>query len=175
MNIRIEKLKQKNLNLFKIIESKFISNFKVVPKMKDSHLYYDLQRIDQYEKSYSFDFELEKFITMEDRCIYFAFLKKEIVGSITLKKSWNNFVNIMDIRVSSNFRNIGIGNKLIQSSKIWAKMNNCSGLFVETQNTNYQACKFYESLGFKLKGFDELYYIGFENYDEIALFWYLLI
>ena len=43
----------------------------------------------------------------------------------------------------------------------------------ETQDNNVPACKFYESYGFKLGGFDKYLYKGIDKTNnEIAIFWY---
>ncbi len=46
---------------------------------------------------------------------------------------------------------------------------------LETQDNNVGACKFYESCGFQLKGFDTSLYKAIDQVkNEIALYWYLL-
>lgn len=50
-----------------------------------------------------------------------------------------------------------------------------AGIMLETQNNNVRACKFYESCGFVIGGFDSYFYKGLDNEsDEIAIYWYLL-
>ena len=49
------------------------------------------------------------------------------------------------------------------------------GIMLETQNNNVAACRFYESCGFHLGGFDRELYRGITpDTDETALFWYLI-
>jgi ribosomal protein S18 acetylase RimI-like enzyme len=57
----------------------------------------------------------------------------------------------------------------------WARDKGCPGMMLETQNNNVAACRFYESCGFELGGFDAYLYKGLNRTtDEIALYWYLM-
>ena len=55
----------------------------------------------------------------------------------------------------------------------WATERGLPGIRVETQSNNVPACKFYESCGLHLGGFDrDLYRAMDGGTTEIALFWY---
>ena len=77
----------------------------------------------------------------------------------------------MDVK----FRRQGIGKQLILQAQRWAQDRSLAGIMLETQDNNVSACKFYESCGFQLRGFDAYLYKGINIHtDEIALYWYLI-
>jgi len=92
-----------------------------------------------------------------------------------MRKNWNKYAYIEDIAVDVMFRRRGIGKELISEAMRWAQERHLAGIMLETQNNNVGACKFYESCGFQLKGFDTYLYKGINSRtDEVALFWYLV-
>jgi ribosomal protein S18 acetylase RimI-like enzyme len=98
-----------------------------------------------------------------------------VAGQIILRKNWNKFAYIEDIAVDVRFRLHGIGKELISYAKRWAQDRNLAGITLETQDNNVGACKFYESCGFQLRGFDTYLYKGINREtDEIALYWYMI-
>lgn len=99
----------------------------------------------------------------------------QAVGLIVLKRNWNNYALVEDIAVDKQFRGHGIGRKLIEQAKRWAKNGGMPGIMLETQSHNVSACKFYQSCGFEIGGFDLRLYQGIhQNSDEAAIFWYLI-
>lgn len=95
------------------------------------------------------------------------------VGQIHIIKSWNNYGLIEDIKVDLEHRRSGVGGALIAKAKSWTQKNNLRGLMLETQTNNVGACKFYESCGFRIGGFDYFLYQGIQmNTNEVAVFWY---
>lgn len=91
-----------------------------------------------------------------------------------MKKNWNSFAYIEDIKVDKKYRVLGDGRSLINQAKQWAKKGNMPGIMLETKNNNVLACKFYEKCGFVIGGFDFLVYTGLhEKSGEVAIYWYL--
>ena len=79
-----------------------------------------------------------------------------------------------EITVDKKYRTLGVGKRLINQAKQWAKEGNMPGIMLETQNNNVAACKFYEKCGFVIGGFDFLVYKGLDmTSDEVAIYWYL--
>ena len=87
------------------------------------------------------------------------------VGLLTYKKN-DSTVTIGLIAVNNNFRDKGIGSKLL---------NRLFSLFPEeeitievaTQHRNYVACQFYEKNGFQMKSIQKIYHIWVNDYCEI--------
>jgi streptothricin acetyltransferase len=110
-----------------------------------------------------------------DRAVFFSYLDEELAGEIRFRKYWNGYAYIDNIAVDSKFRRQGAGRALMERAIAWAKEKGFPGIMLETQNNNVAACKFYESCGFKLRGFDTHLYKGLTpDTDEIALYWYLI-
>ncbi|MGD2076892.1 MAG: GNAT family N-acetyltransferase, partial [Chloroflexota bacterium] len=58
-------------------------------------------------------------------------------------------------------------------AKQWARQKQFPGIMLETQNNNVQACRFYESCGFQIGGFDNMLYRGLDSStDEVAIYYY---
>ena len=106
--------------------------------------------------------------------VFVAFLDGSLAGRIVLSEGWNRYAWVEDIAVDAGHRRAGVGRALMDRAIAWAVERGLPGIRLETQNNNVPACKFYESCGFRLGGFDRDLYRGLdEATTEIALFWYL--
>jgi len=102
-----------------------------------------------------------------------AYLDGSIAGRIVLSEGWNRQAWIEDIAMDARRRRAGVGRALIDRAIAWAIERRLPLIRAETQNNNVPACKFYESCGFRLGGFDRDLYRGLdEETREVALFWY---
>jgi GNAT superfamily N-acetyltransferase len=111
-----------------------------------------------------------------EKTAFLAYADERVVGQLILNRHWNAFTWVEGIGVDKNYRRLGIGRALVKRGAEWAKKRGLLGIMVETQDNNVKACRFYESCGFILKGFDTGLYQASKQYrDEIALFWYLLV
>lgn len=127
-----------------------------------------------YFKRYeSLKIDLTESIIGSGSIIYFGFFNDELAGQVFLKRHWNNFA-WMEISVKQKYRRKGVGKELINAAVNWSKEKKLHGIMIETQNNNVPACKFYESSGFNLGGFDRDLYNGLNlKNKETAMFWYL--
>ena len=71
-------------------------------------------------------------------------------------KSWGFLqavkqLNIDVICVDENLRGKGIGTKILEHIKEFAKENNCTDLYLTVNEENLDAIKLYEKFGFQLK------------------------
>lgn len=141
----------------------------------DDKLSYLVIPVVPYEKNYPPEQEdYSIYLNNPDRVIYFATVDGESAGQIRLVKFWNGYAFIDLIAVNPQYRGHGVGRALMEKAIQWSKEKGLPGIRVETQDTNVPACRFYESCGFRLGGFDRMYYKAQEpDTDEIALFWYL--
>lgn len=78
---------------------------------------------------------------------------------------------LWDIRVDDKYKHQGIGQKLFDMAKKFAKDNGFKQLKVECQNTNVAAVNFYRKQGMVLQSINEHAYP--DSPDEIQLLWYL--
>jgi len=89
---------------------------------------------------------------------------------LTLLEGRGDLAILWDIRVAPDARGRGVGSALLEKAAEWARMRGCGELMVETQNTNANACRFYERNGFELRTIDRAAYPEFPG--EIQLLWY---
>lgn len=78
---------------------------------------------------------------------------------------------LWDLRVHSDHRRQGIGQRLFDYAAAWARDRDCRQLKVETQNINVPACKFYAKQGCTLGDVQRGAYPEYP--DEVRLLWYL--
>ncbi|MBB6691095.1 GNAT family N-acetyltransferase [Cohnella xylanilytica] len=166
------------------IDDSFVVDSILVPSLKGREFGFAVESVPSYTKSYkdevnsdaeNEDEDCSESVGGPDRIRYLAWAGDEAAGRIALTRNWNKYALIEDIAVDRKFRGLGIGRKLIDRAKRWAKDGGMPGLMLETQNNNVNACRFYQSCGFVLGGVDRYLYRGIpRNKDEVALFWYLL-
>lgn len=77
---------------------------------------------------------------------------------------------LWDLRVCPEFRGKGVGRRLFDYAVQWSQRRLCRQINVETQNTNVAACRFYQSQGCELGGFNKFAYD--ESLKEIQFLWY---
>ncbi|CDN73961.1 GNAT family N-acetyltransferase [Elizabethkingia anophelis] len=113
--------------------------------------------LNQYnqERSVSFEDEINEDveIVMHDG--------EKIVGGIIGRSLWGT-LEIKRLAVHPDYRNKGIGSKLIYAAETEAKKRKCSYLSLNT--FSYQAPEFYEKLGFIKIGTEKDFPRGFSRY-----------
>jgi streptothricin acetyltransferase len=151
------------------IDSKLILN------LENNNLSYSIISVPHRTRRFSQDeYEYTSYPDDPEKTAFLAYVDEQVAGEIILRKNWNRFALVEWIGVDRSFRRMGIGRALIASGLQWARDKKLPGIMLETQDTNIGACRFYESCGFVLKGFDTGLYGASDRYsDEIALFWYL--
>lgn len=177
-NIYIVKVKRDNIDQVNNMDNRFIVDSKAVLKVEESKIEYSLERVPAFIKKYPAEdsfIDYSDYIDNRDRAIYLAYSEEKAIGQIIIRKHWNKYAIIEDLRVDISYRKQGIGRRLIGHAKEWAKQRRLAGLTLETQNNNIRACKFYESCGFHLGGFDQKLYKGIsDDTSEVALYYYFL-
>ncbi len=121
------------------------------------------------------DYDYATYVNNPEKTAFLAYTGDRVAGELILHRHWNAFTWVEGIGVDKQFRRYGIGRALLERGVAWARQRGLPGIMAETQDNNAQACRFYESCGFVLRGFDTgLYHASPEYRDEIALFWYLI-
>ncbi|MBW5467089.1 GNAT family N-acetyltransferase [Brevibacillus formosus] len=183
MDIFIRELRAGDEECGTNIDGSFIVDSTLVLQLMGQRIGYTVKEIPLRIKSYN-DEQLEEdtvgdysnYIDNPDQIIYVALANNQVVGQIVLKRNWNKYAYVEDIKVDKQYRGYGVGKKLIEQAKRWAMDGGMTGIMLETQNNNVRACKFYESCGFVIGGFDSYVYRGLDkNSDEIAIYWYLIL
>lgn len=175
MKSTIEELKTRNFQDVNKCDNEFIIDSKLVLHYEQDELHYTINQIPATKKRYGKDvIDYTTYIDNADKTIYLAYLAGQIAGQIILRRNWNHLAYIEDIAVDVKFRRQGIGKELISRAIDWAKKHGLMGIMLETQDNNVPACKFYESCGFQLRGFDTYLYKAIDGVkNELALYWYL--
>ncbi len=152
---------------WKEIDDSFTVDSTIVLSLTGRQIGFTVKEIPGYTKSYSeeqfeeaADGDCSEYIDSPDQIAYLACAENQVVGRIVLKRNWNKYAYVEDIAVDKKYRGQGVGRKLIEQAKRWAKNGGMPGIMLETQSNNVNACKFYESCGFGIGGFDLHLYQG---------------
>ena len=174
--IEITEVNETNVGDINTMDNSFEIKSRIVPSIKDGAFVFTIEETKGlHYRTYPDDkFDYTTYIKNLDKMAYLAYINDEAVGQITLRRWWNKFAWIEDIRVESNRRRSGIGTMLMDAAVKWARGAEMPGIMLETQDTNVPACLFYHKYGFILGGVDKIPYRGSENSSETALFWYFI-
>ncbi|CAG7621617.1 Streptothricin acetyltransferase A [Paenibacillus solanacearum] len=183
MDVFITKLNEDNVSQIRPIDDSFLVDSILIFTLADRQYTYTLEPIASCEKRYSddpygdaADGNYGDDMEHPDRAIYLAFADRRFAGLIQLKRNWNNYALVEDIKVDRAYRRHGIGRRLIEQAKLWAAAGHMPGLMLETQNNNVKACRFYESCGFVIGGVDFHVYKGIDpDSGEAAVYWYYFL
>ena len=148
---------------------------KIVPEYKNNFWTFSEENISEpYEYVYPIDEQdYSTFINNDSKNIFLYYVENNCVGQIIIEKYWNKNSYIQDIGVKKDFRNMGIGHKLMDQAVKWTKEKNLNGIMLETKDVNLTACRFYKRYGFILGGVDTMLYSNFPKIkNQKALFWY---
>ncbi len=174
--LNIEEINERNIGDVNKCNGEFTIDSRLVLHLENDGLRYEIEPLPLTKKRYAADkIDYTPYITNVDKVIFLAYANTQIAGQVILRKNWNHYAYVEDIVVDTRFRRQGIGRELISHAQRWARERNLTGIMLETQNNNVRACKFYESCGFQLKGFDSDLYRGINRAtNEVALYWYLV-
>ncbi len=86
----------------------------------------------------------------------YGFIENGALAAVieTAAENWNNRLRITNICVLPEYRGIGLGKALIQTSLKRAKSEQRRAIILETQSCNEKAIGFYLSQGFTFMGFN---------------------
>ena len=180
MDIIIEKINNENISVINQFEDWFIVDSQLSLNFTGEEIDYTIKKIPSYKRPFpeeveEVDIDYNGYIDKEDKTVYLAYINNQIVGQLVLRRNWNNYAYIEELKVDSNFRRLGIGKALLATAKAWTIEKDLPGIMLETQNDNVAACKFYEDNGFSIKGFDFNLYKGInKRTNEFALYWYYI-
>jgi streptothricin acetyltransferase len=99
-----------------------------------------------------------------------------LVGIVDLElHHWNNTAFLWTLMIDVEYRRNGLGRRLWHRARDFAKQAGVRAIMIETQNTNVNACRFYERMGCQLVGLNEALYADSGAVPETALFWAYLL
>ncbi len=118
-------------------------------------------------------FAPSEYIENPKRVAFMAMRCGQCAGIIRADTRWNGNVQIEDFAVDQNHRRRGVGGMLMDALVRWGRSGGKNGVFLETQDNNLIACRFYLQYGFQLRGADTKVYMGSPYAKETALYFYL--
>ena len=92
---------------------------------------------------------MQKYIIDGTANIIGAFANEKIIGLIWMYKIEKENMHINYFCVNKNYRNMGIGRKLLELSKEYAQKNKIKYIELRVSNNNINAANFYKKNGFK--------------------------
>lgn len=100
---------------------------------------------------------IEKTLMSKSGIVYVAELNKDIVGFIIAENDVDE-LNVSKVVVAKDFRNHGIGTKLIKTIEELSKKLNINAVSLEVSVNNFTAKTLYEKLGYVLRRTRKSYY-----------------
>ena len=127
------------------------------------------------EKTYPNDsYRSKEYIGKPSKAAFLAMLDGTCVGSLRVRKKWNDNAFIEDLAVDRAHRGRGVGTMLMDTAAAWCRENGLRVVSLETQDWNLLACRFYLKYGFSLGGIDQFLYNAYApQRGETALYFYL--
>jgi ribosomal protein S18 acetylase RimI-like enzyme len=81
---------------------------------------------------------------------------------------WTDAAEVTDLAVDIASRRIGAGRALVGAAEVWAREHGYRSLWVEPRADNHAAISFYDSLGFRVSGFNDRMYSNADHLDGQA-------
>ncbi|WP_334074483.1 MULTISPECIES: GNAT family N-acetyltransferase [Paenibacillus] len=177
MTVNVKALSKSDLGLPMHIRNEFTVDSVLQLSMKDGVIQYEAVSVPAYTKHYPDDLlPMAEYIENPDKYLVIARTDQAIVGLAAVSRNWNGLALLEELKVDTDYRRHGLGKRLIDVVKEWARVRGMAGIMLETQHNNVLACKFYEGYGFTIGGFDRYVYKAIEpSKDEVALYWYLML
>ena len=102
-----------------------------------------------------------------------AYDNGKCVGLAILQNAWFKYMYLYDLKVSKNYRKMGVATALIQKAKAVCMERGYSGIYTQGQDNNLSACLFYIKTGFHIGGLDTNVYKGTNQEGKSDIIFYL--
>ncbi len=95
------------------------------------------------------------------------------VGLLNVEpEDWNQTARVWNILVDRDHRGCGLGRTFIERAVAWARERGFRALWLEAQNDNINACRFYKHVGFYISGIRDDFYTNDDiGRGQVAIFW----
>lgn len=125
-------------------------------KITDSKEIKEIKEISTNDLGYFCDEELVRLrlsrLDNNRECVFVAEVEGQVAGFIHVEKYdllyYKSMANILGLAVSSKFRRMGIGQKLMSATENWAKEREIDMIRLNSGEVRKEAHMFYRSLGF---------------------------
>jgi ribosomal protein S18 acetylase RimI-like enzyme len=105
-------------------------------------------------------------------CSLAAYSEGQMIGlALCQSLHWNRSFQVWEFHVKQEYQHHGIGRALMEQVFAKAREEGARVVFLETQNTNVPAIRFYQAMGFLLDALDLSFYTNHDAEDgEVAFF-----
>lgn len=108
-----------------------------------------------------------------DGAAFGAYIDGECVGLAVYRKGFFAYLYLQTLAVRQSVRGQGIGKALLEAGKRYARENGYRGIYLQAQDNNLNACRFYLHSGFEIGGFDNRVYMGSRQEGKADILFYL--
>lgn len=170
--IEIRTVTDENLDALNLKNDPFEMPGRLIPSLQDGIWQY---REELYEKPQVMCFPDEQYDWeryRKDGVVLSAYLDTCCVGLAICRDSFWKYMYLYELKVSADARGKGIGRKLVEVAMEEARMRGYRGLYLQAQDTNLNACRFYLKNGFRIGGFDNHVYEGTGQAGKADVYFY---
>ena len=101
-----------------------------------------------------------------------AYENGHCVGIAVYQKHFFAYLHLLDLKVSASARGKGAGKALLKAGEGFARELGYRGIFLEAQDDNLEACRFYLHCGFQIGGFNNRVYHGTSQEGKSDILFY---
>lgn len=109
----------------------------------------------------------------QDTIFLGAYLKDRCVGLAVLKQAFFKYMYLENLKVDRDLRRRGVGSLLLDKALEVSRANGYRGLYLQAQDDNLAACRFYLKQGFRIGGLDTELYKGTKQEGKADIYFYL--
>lgn len=148
---------------------------KMIPSYVDERWDYSVRYFNEADiTEMCFPNENYNYEEMKDNSVFVgAYDNDKCVGLAILQDAWFKYMYLYDLKVSKDYRQMGIASALIQKVKEVSKAHGYSGIYTQGQDNNLSACLFYIKVGFHIGGLDTNVYKGTQQEGKADIIFYL--
>ncbi len=108
-----------------------------------------------------------------DGAAFGAYIDGKCVGLSVYRKGFFAYLYLQTLTVRKSVRGQGVGKALLEAGKRYARENSYRGIYLQAQDDNLNACRFYLHCGFEIGGFDNHVYNGSQQEGKGDIIFYL--
>lgn len=108
-----------------------------------------------------------------DGAVFGAYIDGDCVGLAVYRKGFFAYLYLQTLTVRQSARGQGVGKALLEAGKRYARENGYRGIYLQAQDDNLNACRFYLHCGFEIGGFDNRVYTGSRQEGKADIIFYL--